>query len=74
MDLRTWIRGGRGRATALADHLHINRVYLSQVAGGVPCSVRLAIEIEKFTSGEVRIESLRPADEDWAYVRGSRAA
>ncbi|WP_081412890.1 transcriptional regulator [Chitinilyticum aquatile] len=71
MELRLWIKAARGRASALADHLHIKPSYLSQIASGGPCSVRLAIEIEKFTNGAVRCESLRPADEDWAYLRGT---
>lgn len=37
------------------------------------CAEKLAIALERETSGAVRCEELRP-DVDWQYLRGSRVA
>ena len=45
---------------------------LRNVAYGRLCGEKLAVEIERESSGAVRCEDLRP-DVDWAYLRGTVA-
>ena len=52
----------------LAEKCGTTSKYLYQIAyGNKPCRVDLAIDIDKQTSGNVSIFTLRP-DVDWKYV------
>lgn len=58
---------------ALADGVQTNAVYLRHIATGRRRpSGKLAIRIERATSGTVTCEDLRP-DMDWAYIRGTKS-
>lgn len=57
MKLKSWLSGGRGRATALAKHLNVSLGRMSQIASdGVP--VQHMPAVRDFTSGEVSIEEM----------------
>ena len=71
MDIKSWITSERGRAKTLANGVGSTVAYIRHLAAGRKrCGESLAIEIEKFTSGDIRCEDLRP-DIDWAYLRGT---
>ncbi|WP_079218906.1 transcriptional regulator [Herbaspirillum robiniae] len=64
MDLKTYIRAERGRATKLAAGLGISTSYLSQMAGGeAPISAERAVQIEQMTGREVTRKDMFP--ESW---------
>jgi len=55
--LKTWISGGRGRASSLAAHLQVSRCRISQMAErGVPVQYMLAVR--DFTAGDVSLEDM----------------
>lgn len=57
MELKTWLDAERGRATALAAHLHLSLGRISQMADdGVPPKYMLSVR--DFTGGEVTLEAL----------------
>lgn len=64
MDLKTYFRTGeRGTAKKLAEDLGISSSYLSQLASGLaPLSPKVCVSIERFTSGAVTRQDLRPKD------------
>lgn len=61
MKLDAWLSGERGRARALAEHLHIPPSMVSKMASGekqIP--VDHCPYIERFTEGAVTCEEQRP--------------
>jgi hypothetical protein len=57
MHLRTWLDGGRGRATALAGHLDVTLSRVTQMADdGVPVKYMLAVR--EFTEGSVSLDEM----------------
>ena len=63
--LLAWIaRTGVGTAS-IALHVGVHRQMVYQwINGSKPISARCAIELEKFTNGDIRCEELAP-DVDW---------
>ncbi|WP_297576233.1 YdaS family helix-turn-helix protein [uncultured Deefgea sp.] len=71
MDIKSYISIEKSRAAVLADAIGSTVAYIKHLAAGRKrCGESLAIEIEKYTHGEIRCEELRP-DVDWAYLRGT---
>lgn len=61
MNLKTYIKASRGRASELAAALGVSRSYLSQMANGtVPISAARSVEIEQATKREVTRQDLHP--------------
>ena len=75
MDLKTYLKSlPVGDRKALAERCDTSLQHLKNIADGFrKCGEKLAIEIEKNSSGAVTCEELRD-DVDWAYLRGSQAA
>jgi len=71
MDFKTYFMGlDVPSRDAFAKRVGSSRGHLTNVAYGKPCAEKLAINIERESSGDVRCESLRP-DVDWAFLRGT---
>ena len=66
MKLSEYIKGGRGRLSALAAEVGQQSSFLSSIGtGGRPCPPRLAVAIERATDGQVSRKDLLP---DWADI------
>jgi DNA-binding transcriptional regulator YdaS (Cro superfamily) len=71
MNLKTYSRAQRGRASELARSIGVPSALVSQWANGIrPVPSSRCPAIERATDGLVRCEDLRP-DVDWAYLRGT---
>lgn len=73
MELKTYLKqlDGELERVEFARLCGTSIGYLRNIAYcGRPCGERLAIELEKNSSGAIRCEDLRP-DVDWAYLRGT---
>jgi len=71
MDIKTFFKSiPRDQREAFAQRCETTIGHLSNVAGGKTCGEKLAINIERESSGAVRCEDLRP-DVDWAYLRAT---
>jgi DNA-binding transcriptional regulator YdaS (Cro superfamily) len=67
MNLKTYIKADRGRASELAAALGVSRSYLSQMAHGqAPISPERCVDIERETDREVTRQDLRP--DDWTRI------
>lgn len=71
MKLSAWLKERPGRGTALARGIGVPQSFVSKMATGekqVP--LEQCVPIERFTSGAVRCEELRPDKaEDFVYLR-----
>ena len=57
MELKTWLNQERGRATALATHLHLSLGRISQIADeGVP--KKYMLRVRDFTGNAVTLECM----------------
>lgn len=57
MELKTWLNQERGRATALAAHLHLSLGRISQIAEeGVP--KKYMLRVRDFTGNSVTLECM----------------
>lgn len=57
MDLKNWLNQERGRATALASHLHLSLGRISQIAEeGVP--KKYMLRVRDFTGNAVTLECM----------------
>ena len=67
MQLKDYLSKRRGNATTLADKLGVSISFLSQMASGnAAISPRRAIEIERFTDGEVTRADCLP--NEWQHI------
>jgi len=57
MNLKSWLKAGRGRHAALAAHLGLSRGRITQIADrGVP--IKYLIAVRGFTKGAVTLEEM----------------
>jgi DNA-binding transcriptional regulator YdaS (Cro superfamily) len=73
MDLKTYLKTMPVREReAFAKRCGTSLKHLNNIAycSDKPCSPELAIEIERESSGRVRVEELTDKA-DWAYIRGT---
>ena len=61
MDLRSWLKGEKGRGSALAAHLGVTRARVSQMGtGNTPVPQKFFRPIRDYTGGSVTLEELLP--------------
>lgn len=72
MDLKSFFMAlPKAEREAFAKRCETTRGHITNIAyGQKPCGEKLAIAIDRESSGVVLCESLRP-DVDWGYLRGS---
>lgn len=73
MDLKTWVESMRGRASDLAEHLHVPASFVSKMVSGekhIPIAHMAAIEA--FTERAVTRQEMCPAD--WQKIWPELAA
>lgn len=71
MTLTEWLDAEHGRAIRLAKHLGITPVTVSQwKTGARPIPAEHCPEIERFTDGAVRCETMKP-EVNWGWLRGT---
>lgn len=59
--LKLWLRGEKGRASALAGWLEVHRPFVTKIANGYkPIPVDRMAQIEVFTAGEVTRKDMCP--------------
>lgn len=67
MQLKDYLSKRRGNATSLAEKLSVSISFLSQMASGnAAISPRRAIEIERFTEGQVSRADCLP--NEWPHI------